>query len=196
MLLADIMTFTERIMGIGRYGIAGHKHSIIARASFEETKKHLIDAAVRGIRDDLSGSVENIIMNKVAPMGTGSFTLIGKLPKIPSDIRKEYEKMEKELKEKKEVAEAERVKILEEPQAKETEEVSEEEPKEEKEKPEKEKKKVKKEEKKTVKKKAEKKKPAKKSKTVVKKKTKKPVKKTTKKTSKKVVSPKKKKKKK
>ncbi len=113
MLLADIMTFNERIMGIGRYGIAGHKHSVIAKASFEETKKHLIDAAVKGLKDDLSGSVENIIMNKVAPMGTGIFTLIGSLPKVPSEVRKEYEKIEKEMAKKKEQAEAERLKMLE-----------------------------------------------------------------------------------
>ncbi|MBN2101996.1 MAG: DNA-directed RNA polymerase subunit A'' [Candidatus Aenigmarchaeota archaeon] len=114
MLLADIMTFNEKIMGIGRYGIAGHKHSIIARASFEETKKHLIDAAVKGLKDDLSGSVENIIMNKVAPMGTGSFTLIGSLPKVPSEIKKEYEKIEKEMTKRREEVEAERLKVLEE----------------------------------------------------------------------------------
>ncbi len=114
MLLADIMTFNERIMGIGRYGIAGHKHSVLARASFEETKKHLIDAAVKGLKDDLSGSVENIIMNKVAPMGTGIFTLIGKLPKVPAEVKKEYEEMAAAVAKKREEAEAERLKRMEE----------------------------------------------------------------------------------
>ncbi|NOX71251.1 MAG: DNA-directed RNA polymerase subunit A'' [Candidatus Micrarchaeota archaeon] len=113
MLLADLMTYKGTIMGIGRYGIAGNKPSVLARASFEETKKHLVEAAIKGIKDTLEGSVENIIMNKVAPMGTGSFTLVGKLPKMPESLKKEYEKKAKKLAEDREKAEIERKRRIE-----------------------------------------------------------------------------------
>lgn len=80
MILADLMTFEGDIRAIGRYGISGQKASVLVRASFEETKKHLINAAVMGEKDELRGTIENIIMNQVAPIGTGSFELIGKIP--------------------------------------------------------------------------------------------------------------------
>jgi DNA-directed RNA polymerase subunit A" len=80
MLLADLMTFTGGIKAIGRYGIAGEKRSVLARAAFEETKKHLISASITNASDDLSGIVENIMMNQVIPAGTGSYSLIGHIP--------------------------------------------------------------------------------------------------------------------
>ena len=80
MLLADLMTVRGNIRAIGRYGISGQKASVLVRASFEETKKHLTNAAIRGERDDMRGTIENIMMNQVAPIGTGAFTLIGRIP--------------------------------------------------------------------------------------------------------------------
>jgi len=51
MLLADLMTVDGEIKAIGRYGISGQKASVLVRASFEETKKHLVAASVRGEKD-------------------------------------------------------------------------------------------------------------------------------------------------
>jgi DNA-directed RNA polymerase subunit A" len=79
MLLADLMTVEGNIRAIGRYGISGQKASVLVRASFEETKKHLTSAAIRGEKDDMRGTIENIMMNQVAPIGTGAFTLIGRI---------------------------------------------------------------------------------------------------------------------
>lgn len=79
-LLADLMTSGGKIMGIGRYGIAGNKDSILARMAFEETKKHIISASIEGIKDPLKGHVENIIMNQIIPIGTGAFQLVGRVP--------------------------------------------------------------------------------------------------------------------
>jgi DNA-directed RNA polymerase subunit A" len=93
-ILADLMTSNGRIMGIGRYGIAGNKDSVLARMAFEETKKHIIAAAIEGMRDPLKGHVENIIMNQVIPMGTGSFTLVGRMPEIKQEEAQEEEKKE------------------------------------------------------------------------------------------------------
>jgi DNA-directed RNA polymerase subunit A" len=80
MLLSDLMTIRGNIMAIGRYGISGKKASVLVRASFEETKKHLTAAAIKGEKDELKGTIENIMMNQIAPIGTGVFTLVGRLP--------------------------------------------------------------------------------------------------------------------
>ncbi|MFH1445263.1 MAG: DNA-directed RNA polymerase subunit A'' [Nanoarchaeota archaeon] len=88
LLLADTMTKEGDIRAIGRYGISGQKASVLVRASFEETKKHLINASIHGEKDMLTGTIENIMMNQVAPIGTGSFELLGKIP----DIMKKTEK--------------------------------------------------------------------------------------------------------
>ncbi|MBU0953133.1 MAG: DNA-directed RNA polymerase subunit A'' [Nanoarchaeota archaeon] len=80
MLLADMMTTEGNVKAIGRYGISGEKDSVLVRASFEETKKHLTSAAIHGECDLLKGTIENIMVNQVAPVGTGAFDLVGKIP--------------------------------------------------------------------------------------------------------------------
>jgi DNA-directed RNA polymerase subunit A" len=77
-LLADIMTYTGKIRPIGRYGIAGTKTSVLARAAFEETIKHLIKASVKGETEEFKGIFENVLIGKVTPAGTGMFELIAK----------------------------------------------------------------------------------------------------------------------
>lgn len=97
-ILADLMTSTGIIMGIGRYGIAGNKDSVLARMAFEETKKHIISAAIGGTKDPLRGHVENILMNQVIPMGTGAFTLVGRMPRSKPEVKEEEKKKEEEAK--------------------------------------------------------------------------------------------------
>ncbi len=75
MMLADTMTKEGDVQGATRYGITGSKHSVLARASFEETKKHLTDAALKGEVDPISSVVENIILGQVIPVGTGLLDL-------------------------------------------------------------------------------------------------------------------------
>jgi DNA-directed RNA polymerase subunit A" len=81
MLVADIMTFRGDIRPIGRYGVAGTKTSVLARAAFEETIKHLVRAGIRGEADHFKGIFENVMIGKVVPSGTGMFELIAKLRK-------------------------------------------------------------------------------------------------------------------
>ncbi|MBM4220142.1 MAG: DNA-directed RNA polymerase subunit beta' [Gammaproteobacteria bacterium] len=47
--------------------------SFISAASFQETTRVLTDAAVRGIKDDLRGLKENVIVGRLIPAGTGFF---------------------------------------------------------------------------------------------------------------------------
>jgi len=78
MLLADLMTFGGSIKGIVRTGITREKASPFARAAFEETVKHLLDAAFKGERDELKGVVENIIVGQPVRVGTGIVELVMK----------------------------------------------------------------------------------------------------------------------
>ena len=75
MLVADAMTNTGIIKGIGRYGISGEKTSILARASFEVPLKHLSNAALRGEKDELRSVIENVMLNQPIPIGTGMVNL-------------------------------------------------------------------------------------------------------------------------
>ena len=76
MLVADLMTATGEISQIGRHGISGSKESILARAAFEVTVKHLMEASVQGVEDQLKGIVENVIIGQMVPLGTGSVELL------------------------------------------------------------------------------------------------------------------------
>jgi DNA-directed RNA polymerase subunit A" len=76
MLVADMMTADGSVKSIGRHGISGEKASVLARASFEETGKHLLRASIRGEIDHLTGIIENIIIGQPIPLGTGSVGVI------------------------------------------------------------------------------------------------------------------------
>jgi len=75
MLVADIMTNRGTIESIGRHGISGNKESVLARAAFEVTVNHLLDAAVHGEVDALNGVTENVIVGKPIKLGTGDVDL-------------------------------------------------------------------------------------------------------------------------
>ncbi len=84
MLVADIMTNTGNLRQIGRHGISGKKASALARASFEITIKHLLDASLRGDIDPLNGITENVIIGQIIPLGTGNIDLLVMPPKPPA----------------------------------------------------------------------------------------------------------------
>ena len=71
MLVADLMCVDGVPKPIGRYGVVATKPSVLARANFEETKKHLRNAAILGKVDELRGVFENVMLNRVVPAGTG-----------------------------------------------------------------------------------------------------------------------------
>ena len=78
MLLGDLMAFTGTIKGIVRTGITKTKASPFARAAFEETTKHLLDAAFKGEEEMLTGVVENLIVGQPVKVGTGIVELLMK----------------------------------------------------------------------------------------------------------------------
>ncbi|MCL4342928.1 MAG: DNA-directed RNA polymerase subunit A'' [Candidatus Thermoplasmatota archaeon] len=78
MLVADMMTFTGSVRAVGRQGISGRKSSVLARAAFEITTKHLLRAGLMGEIDTLTGVAENIIVGQPVTLGTGSVNLVYK----------------------------------------------------------------------------------------------------------------------
>ncbi|APX97304.1 DNA-directed RNA polymerase subunit A'' [Natronorubrum daqingense] len=75
MLVADMMTNEGTIESIGRHGISGSKDSVLARAAFEVTVNHLLNAAIHGEIDELDGVTENVIVGKPIKLGTGDVDL-------------------------------------------------------------------------------------------------------------------------
>jgi DNA-directed RNA polymerase subunit A" len=78
MLVADIMTVDGEVKQIGRHGVSGEKASVLARAAFEVTVNHILDAAVRGDIDDLRGVTENVIVGQPIQLGTGDVQLVAR----------------------------------------------------------------------------------------------------------------------
>jgi DNA-directed RNA polymerase subunit A' len=90
-LLSDAMTNTGGMKGITRMGIIAQKSSILARATFETPTKQFINASIKGSKDNLSGVIENIILNQPVPVGTG---LPGLTVKVTGSlVKKESEKI-------------------------------------------------------------------------------------------------------
>ncbi|BAB60348.1 DNA-directed RNA polymerase A'' [Thermoplasma volcanium GSS1] len=78
MLVADMMTFSGSVRAVGRTGISGRKSSVLARAAFEITTKHLLRAGIMGEVDKLAGVAENIIVGQPITLGTGAVDIIYK----------------------------------------------------------------------------------------------------------------------
>jgi len=78
MLVSDVMTNTGSIQAIGRHGISGSKVSVLARAAFEITSTHLLQAGLTGETDVLVGVAENIIVGQPVNLGTGAVSAIYK----------------------------------------------------------------------------------------------------------------------
>lgn len=78
MLVSDMMTFSGTVRAVGRQGISGRKSSVLARAAFEITTKHLLRAGLLGEVDPLTGVAENIIVGQPITLGTGAINLIYK----------------------------------------------------------------------------------------------------------------------
>ena len=63
------IVFERLLLGITKVSLS--TKSWLAAASFQETAKVLIDAAITGKTDDLAGLKENIIIGRLIPAGTG-----------------------------------------------------------------------------------------------------------------------------
>jgi DNA-directed RNA polymerase subunit beta' len=62
-------TWEPLLLGITKASLA--TESFISAASFQETTRVITEAAVRGLKDDLRGLKENVIVGRLIPAGTG-----------------------------------------------------------------------------------------------------------------------------
>jgi len=65
----DPAKFLPLLLGITKASLA--TESFISAASFQETTRVLTEASVRGIKDDLRGLKENVIVGRLIPAGSG-----------------------------------------------------------------------------------------------------------------------------
>jgi DNA-directed RNA polymerase subunit beta' len=65
----QVATLQPVLLGITKASLA--TESFISAASFQETTRVLTEAAVRGLKDDLRGLKENVIVGRLIPAGTG-----------------------------------------------------------------------------------------------------------------------------
>jgi DNA-directed RNA polymerase subunit beta' len=63
------IVFEPMLLGITKASLA--TESFISAASFQETTRVLTEASVRGIKDDLRGLKENVVVGRLIPAGTG-----------------------------------------------------------------------------------------------------------------------------
>jgi len=61
--------YEPMLLGITKASLA--TESFISAASFQETTRVLTDAATRGVKDELVGLKENVIVGRLIPAGTG-----------------------------------------------------------------------------------------------------------------------------
>jgi len=74
------------LLGITKASLA--TESFISAASFQETTRVLTEAAVRGLKDDLRGLKENVIVGRLIPAGTGFAAHASRRRKLePADRR-------------------------------------------------------------------------------------------------------------
>ncbi len=66
---SDLAKADRIIMGITESSLS--RKSFLAAASFQNTTRVLINAAVKGSQDNLAGLMENVIIGKLIPAGTG-----------------------------------------------------------------------------------------------------------------------------
>jgi len=76
------------LLGITKASLA--TESFISAASFQETTRVLTEAAVRGLKDDLRGLKENVIVGRLIPAGTGFAAHASRRRKLENSDRRSF----------------------------------------------------------------------------------------------------------
>jgi DNA-directed RNA polymerase subunit beta' len=76
------------LLGITKASLA--TESFISAASFQETTRVLTEAAVRGLKDDLRGLKENVIVGRLIPAGTGFAAHASRRRKLEGTDRRSF----------------------------------------------------------------------------------------------------------
>jgi DNA-directed RNA polymerase II subunit RPB1 len=83
-LLCDLMTTKGQLMALTRFGINRQDVGPLMKCTFEETVDIFIEAATHAEQDPLKGVSENILLGKLAKIGTGSFDILLDVQKCSS----------------------------------------------------------------------------------------------------------------
>jgi DNA-directed RNA polymerase beta' subunit len=75
-VLVDFMTHTGSITSIDRHGLSKVDSEPIAKASFEKTMDHFLNAAVFNEKDHIQSVSSRVMLGRVIPGGTGAFELM------------------------------------------------------------------------------------------------------------------------
>jgi DNA-directed RNA polymerase II subunit RPB1 len=75
-VLVDMMTHNGETTSIDRHGLSKLESDPLARASFEQTMDHFINAAIFNEKDTIKSISSNIMLGRVIPGGTGCFDIL------------------------------------------------------------------------------------------------------------------------
>jgi len=75
-MLADRMTYTDKMISVFRHGINNDNIGPIAKASFEETPEMFLKAARHGELDNMRGVSANVMCGQEGYYGTSSFNIL------------------------------------------------------------------------------------------------------------------------
>jgi DNA-directed RNA polymerase II subunit RPB1 len=100
MMLVDSMTYPGFILKVDRNGMSKNaENGVLAKSSFEETAKHLFNAAILGEVDNMKGVSANIMFGQKPPCGTGLVEILVDETKFPDGDEESPPPLEDQLNE-------------------------------------------------------------------------------------------------
>jgi len=97
--LVDAMTYPGYFLKADRTGMSqNEENGVLAKSSFEETAKHLFNAALMGELDNMRGVSANIMFGQKPPCGTGIVDILIDETKLPEGTEEDHTIFEAERK--------------------------------------------------------------------------------------------------
>jgi DNA-directed RNA polymerase beta' subunit len=95
--LVDAMTYPGFFLKADRAGMSKNtENGVLAKSSFEETAKHLFNAALTGESDNMRGVSANIMFGQKPPCGTGFVDILIDETKLPEGTEEDHAIFEEE----------------------------------------------------------------------------------------------------
>jgi DNA-directed RNA polymerase II subunit RPB1 len=95
--LVDAMTYPGYFLKADRTGMTRNtENGVLAKSSFEETAKHLFNAALMGESDNMRGVSANIMFGQKPPCGTGFVDILVDETKLPEGTEEDQAVFEEE----------------------------------------------------------------------------------------------------
>jgi DNA-directed RNA polymerase II subunit RPB1 len=95
--LVDAMTYPGFFLKADRTGMTRNtENGVLAKSSFEETAKHLFNAALMGESDNMRGVSANIMFGQKPPCGTGFVDILVDETKLPEGTEEDHAIFEEE----------------------------------------------------------------------------------------------------